>query len=110
MNFRNDPYMKNLDISDNVIVSLSKTSLRDLRVISLVHLNASSNVISYIDVEAFLGQSKLQTVELSSNSLVIIEPKTFICNPSIEIMSLSSTRISDCLTKALSLSHNLSDF
>jgi len=92
MNFRFDPYVQNLDISDNVIVSLSNTSLRDLRVISLVHLNASSNVISYIDVEAFLGQSKLQTVDLSSNSIVFIEPKTFIRNPSLKILSLSSNQ------------------
>jgi len=42
MNFRFDRYMQNLDISDNVIVSLDKTSLRDLGVISLVQLNTVS--------------------------------------------------------------------
>ena len=84
--------MQNLDISDNVIVSLDKTSLRDLGVISFVQLNASRNYISYIDEEVFLGQSKLQTVDLSSNSLMIIEPKTFIHNPSLEILSLSSNQ------------------
>ena len=92
MNFRFDRYLQNLDISDNVIVSLDKTSLRDLGVISLVQLNASRNYISNIDEEAFLGQSKLQTVDLSSNSLMNIEPKTFIRNPSLEILSLSSNQ------------------
>ena len=92
MNFRFDRYMQNLDISDNVIESLNKTSLRDLGVISLVQLNASRNYIRETDEEAFLGQSKLQTVDLSSNSLRIIEPKTFIRNPSLEILSLSGNR------------------
>jgi len=89
---RFDRYMQNLDISDNVIVSLDKTSLRDLGVISLAQLNATRNYISDIDEEAFLGQSKLQTVDLSSNSLNIIEPKTFIRNPSLDILSLSSNQ------------------
>jgi hypothetical protein len=84
--------MQDLDISDNIIMSLDKTSLRDLGLISLVQLNASRNYISDIDEEAFLEQSKLQTVDLSSNSLVIIEPKTFIRNPSLEILSLSSNQ------------------
>jgi Leucine-rich repeat (LRR) protein len=92
MNFRFDRYMQHLDISNNVIVSLDKTSLRDLGVISLVQLNASRNYISDIDEEAFLGQSKLQTVDLSSNSLMHIETKTFIRNPSLEILSLSSNQ------------------
>ena len=60
--------------------------------ISLVQLNASRNYISVIDEEAFLGQSKLQTVDLSSKSLVIIEPNTFIYNPSLETLSLSSNQ------------------
>jgi len=84
--------VQNLDISDNVIESLNKTTLRDLGVISLVQLNASRNYIKETDEEAFLGQSKLQTVDLSSNSLMIIEPKTFIRNPSLEILSLSSNQ------------------
>jgi Leucine-rich repeat (LRR) protein len=92
MNFRFDRYVQNLDISDNVIESLNKTSLRDLGVISLVQLNASRNYIKETDEEAFLGQSKLQTVDLSSNSLMIIEPKIFIRNPSLEILSLSSNQ------------------
>ena len=89
MNFRFDRYMQNFDISDNVIESLNKTSLTDLGVISLVQLNASRNYIKETDEEAFLGQSKLQTVDLSSNSLRNIEPKTFIRNPSLEILWLS---------------------
>ena len=84
--------MQNLDISDNNIESLNKTSLRDLGVIWLVQLNGSRNYISETDEEAFLGQSKLQTVDLSSNSLMIIEPMTFIRNPSLEILSLSSNQ------------------
>jgi hypothetical protein len=92
MYFRFDRYVQNLDISDNVIESLNKTTLRDLGVISLVQLNASRNYIKETDEEAFLGQSKLQTVDLSSNSLMIIEPKTFIRNPSLEILSLSSNQ------------------
>jgi len=92
MNFRFDRYVQNLDISDNGIEFLNKTSLRDLGVISLVQLNASRNYIREIDEEAFLGQSKLQRVDLSSNSLMNIEPKTFIRNSSLEILSLSSNQ------------------
>ena len=92
MNFRFDRYVQNLDISDNGIEFLNKTSLRDLGVISLVQLNASRNYIREIDEEAFLGQSKLQTVDLSRNSLVIIEPKTFIRNPSLKNLSLSNNQ------------------
>jgi hypothetical protein len=92
MNFRLVRYVQYLDISYNNIVSLDKTSLSDLGVISLVQLNASRNYISYIDDEAFLGQSKLRTVDLSSNNLKNIEPKTFIRNPSLEVLSLSSNR------------------
>ena len=92
MNFRFASYMQNLDISDNVILSLDKTSLRDLEVISLVQLNASRNYISYINVETFFGQRQLHTVDLSSNSLMNIETKTFLGNPSLEILSLSSNQ------------------
>jgi len=92
MNFRFDRNMQNLDISDNVVVSLDKTSLRDLGVISLVQLNASRNHIYVVDKEAFLGHRKLQTVDLSSNSLNIIETKTFTRSPSLEILSLSSNQ------------------
>ena len=92
MNFRFDRYVQNLDISDNVIESLDKTSLRDLGVISLVQLNASRNYIRETDEEAFLGQSKLQTVDLSSNSLMNIEPNIFKRNPSLDILSLSSNQ------------------
>jgi len=92
MNFRFDRYMQKLDISENVLESLDKTSLRHLRVISLVELNASKNYIGHIDEDAFLGQSKLQTVDLSRNSLVVIKPKTFIRNPSLQILSLSSNK------------------
>ena len=73
-------------------MSLEKTSLRDLGVISLVQLNASRNYISDIDEEIFFQQSKLQAVDLSSNSLINIEPKTVIRNPSLEILSLSSNQ------------------
>ena len=41
-------------------------------------------------MKSLLEQSKLQTVDLSSNSLRNIEPKTFIHNPSLETLSLSS--------------------
>jgi hypothetical protein len=75
--------VQNLDISDNFIVSLDKTSLRDVGVISLVQLNASRMYIIKTYDEAFLGQSKLHTVDLSSNSLMCIELKTFIRNLSL---------------------------
>ena len=84
--------MQILDISENFLQSLDKTSLRDMGVASLVQLNASRNYISEIHEEAFLGQTKLQTVDLSSNSLKQIEPKTFIRNPSLQMLSLSNNK------------------
>jgi len=82
--------MQNLDISENLLESLDKTSLRDAGVASLVQLNASRNYISDVHEEAFLEQTKLQTVELSSNSLTYISPKTFMRNPSFHVLSLSN--------------------
>ena len=84
--------MQNLDISRNILQSLDKTSLGDKGVASLVHLNASRNCISVIDKEAFLYQTKLQTVDLSSNSLTHIEPKTFIRSLSLQMLSLSNNK------------------
>jgi Leucine-rich repeat (LRR) protein len=92
MNFRFDRYLQNIDISDNDIVSLDKTSLRNLGVISLVHLNASGNYLRDINEKVFMHGPKLQTLDLSRNSLMIIEPKTFIRNPSLQILSLSSNQ------------------
>jgi hypothetical protein len=57
---------------------------------SLVQLNASNNYISDIDEEAFLELTKLQTVDLSSNHLTYINPKTFTRNPFFQVLSLSN--------------------
>lgn len=84
--------MQNLDVSGNSLASLNKTSLSAVLVISLIRLNASRNHISDIHEEAFVGQGKLQAVDLSSNSITYIEPKTFIYNPSLEMLSLSSNQ------------------
>jgi hypothetical protein len=84
--------VQNLDISNNILQSLDKTSLRDKGLASLVHLNASRNYISDIDEEAFLEQTNLQTVELSSNLLTGINPKTFTHNPSFQVLSLSNNK------------------
>ena len=92
MTFRFDLYVQNFDISDNHIMSIDKTSLKAMGVVSLVQLNASRNYISDIHEEAFLGQSKLKAVDLSSNSLIFIEPKTFKRNPSLERLSLSNNQ------------------
>jgi hypothetical protein len=56
----------------------------------VVCLNAPRNFVSDIDDEAFLGERKLQTVDLSNNSLKNIEPESFISNPTPEILSLYS--------------------
>ena len=93
MDCRFDRYVQNLDISDNILVSLDKTSLRDMGVVSLVQLNASRNDISYIHEEAFLGQSRLRAVDLSSNKLTSIESWTFMRNPFLERLSLSNNQL-----------------
>jgi uncharacterized protein YjbI with pentapeptide repeats len=72
-------------------MSLDKKSLRDKELASLVHFNASRNYISDIDEEAFLEQTNLQTVDLSSNYLTYIDPKTFKRNP-IKLLSLSNNK------------------
>lgn len=84
--------MENLDVSDNSLASLNKTSLSGMLVISLIQLNASRNHIRDIQEETFVGQSRLQTVDLSSNNITHIEPKTFIYNPSLEMLSISSNQ------------------
>jgi Leucine-rich repeat (LRR) protein len=61
-------------------------------VISLIQLNASRNHISDIHEEAFVGQSKLQAVDLSSNNISYIGPNTFARNPSLERLSISSNQ------------------
>lgn len=89
---RFDLYTESLDISNNRLTSLSKTSLSGMGVISLTELNASRNYIGDIHEEAFVGQSRLQTLDLSSNSVTYIEPKTFIRNPYLEKLSLSGNQ------------------
>jgi hypothetical protein len=59
---------------------------------SLVKLNASGNHIHYIHQEAFVAQSKLQTVDLSRNVLVIIEPNTFSQNRLLNTLYLSNNK------------------
>jgi hypothetical protein len=93
MIYRFDIYMQRLDISDNSLTSLTKTSLRNIGVISLTQLNASRNRINDVHEEAFVGQSKLETLDLSSNGITYLEPKTFIRNPSLENLSLSSNQL-----------------
>ncbi|XP_033610613.1 phospholipase A2 inhibitor-like [Cryptotermes secundus] len=89
---RFDLYMENLDVSDNSLASLNKTSLSGILVISLIQLNVSRNHIRDIHEETFVGQSRLQTVDLSSNNITYIEPKTFTYNPSLEMLSVSSNK------------------
>lgn len=60
--------------------------------ISLVQLNASRNRISDIHEEAFVGQSRLQIVDLSGNNVTYIEPKTFEYNPYLERLSISRNK------------------
>ncbi|XP_069682997.1 phospholipase A2 inhibitor beta-like [Periplaneta americana] len=86
-------HMEILDISDNSLTALNSTSLRSMRVISLVKLNASGNSIDHIHQNAFLGHSKLEQVDLSRNSLRIIDPGTFFYNPSLMWLSLSGNTI-----------------
>jgi hypothetical protein len=64
-----------------------------MQVISLVQLNASRNHISDIHEEAFVGQSRLQAVDISGNNITYIEPKTFKYNPHLERLSISSNRL-----------------
>lgn len=84
--------MRKLDISDNLLVTLDQTFLKDVRLSSLEQLNVSKNQIRDVHKEAFAGQGKLQTVDLSSNNLMFVEPNTFKRNPSIEILSLSNNQ------------------
>ena len=91
-NCRFDNTVQFLDISGNVLDNLDQTSLRDVGLASLVQLNASRNHISEIHKEAFLEQTKLETVDLSSNSLIFIYPSTFRNNPTLHMLSLSNNK------------------
>jgi hypothetical protein len=92
MNCRFGRYVKDLDISENLLQSLDSTSLKHVEVRFLQHLNASKNHIFNIDEEAFVGLDKLQTVDLSSNDLTFIHLKTFARNPSLERLSLANNK------------------
>ena len=85
--------MQELDISGNHLEILDETSLRGVGVSSLEKLNASDCLIYYIHEEAFVRQSKLQTVDLSRNKLVFIEPNTFIRNPFLNTLSLANNEL-----------------
>ena len=89
---RFDNHVEILNLSENLLEFLDKTSLRDVGVNSLVQLNASRTCISDIHEEAFLKQTKLQTVDISSNSLTHIKPSTFKHNPSLHVLSLSNNK------------------
>ena len=92
MNCRFGRYVKDLDISENLLQSLDSTSLKHVEVRFLQHLIASKNHIFKIHEEAFVRLDKLQTVDLSSNDLTFIHRKTFARNPSLKRLSLASNK------------------
>ena len=93
MNFRFDPSVQQLDISDNFLDTVDEISLQDVGVSSLEKLNASNNLINYIHEEAFVGHSKLQTVDFSRNELVFIEPNPFKNNRFLKTLSLANNEM-----------------
>jgi hypothetical protein len=93
MNFRFDRFVQQLDISGNFLETLDQTSLQDVGESSLEILNASNSLINYIHEETFVRQSKLQTVDLSRNQLVVIEPNTFKHNRFLKTLSLANNEL-----------------
>ena len=90
MNFRFDDSLQRLDFSDNILVTLDQTSLKDVGASSLEHLKASDNLTHYIYEEAFVEHRKLHTVDLSRNILEFIEPNTFKHNRHLKTLLLAN--------------------
>ena len=61
--------------------------------VSLVELDASSNMIIYVHREAFLRHSKLERLDLSSNYIRRIDPNTFRFNPRLTWLSLARNQV-----------------
>ncbi|KAJ9580532.1 hypothetical protein L9F63_024298 [Diploptera punctata] len=92
---RFDVHLQMLNISNNKVEALQKTTLKDLKVISLVELDVSSNLISYVHKEAFIRHPKLEKINLSHNKISRIEASTFKYIPHLNWLSVAGNPLSE---------------
>ncbi|XP_078045011.1 uncharacterized protein LOC144474217 isoform X2 [Augochlora pura] len=78
-----------LDLSDNVVSSLSGFELKNVGLANLKFLNLSRNTISEIDLNAFDGLFDLAILDLSKNHLYAISGNLFEWNKNLQILYLS---------------------
>lgn len=62
-------------------------------IISLRHLNISNNAVSVLSERSFIGQSRLEVVDLSSNELDHIPSNTFTHVPRLTWLSLANNKL-----------------
>ncbi|XP_017791723.1 PREDICTED: leucine-rich repeat-containing protein 52-like [Habropoda laboriosa] len=96
-------YVQALDLSDNVISSLTNFELTYADLTELKYLNLSKNAISDISLNAFHGLRKLRVLDLSENRLMYILDDTFENNNNLRILRLSNNNFKSHVPKLRSI-------
>jgi Leucine-rich repeat (LRR) protein len=81
-----------LDISRNKITNLDEYTVRNWMILSLRQLNLSNNAINTVHENALIGQSSLEKLDLSANTITNISLKTFMYPPRLQWLSLANNR------------------
>lgn len=90
---RFDKDLLEVDFSYNNISSVDTYTIRNWMIISLRHLNISNNAVSVLSERSFIGQSRLEVVDLSSNELEHIPGNTFTHVPRLKWLSLANNKL-----------------
>ncbi|CAK9809701.1 Immunoglobulin superfamily member 10 [Anthophora plagiata] len=92
-----------LDLSDNVIISLTNVELMNAELTELKYLNLSKNAISDISLKAFDGLTNLRVLDLSRNRLHYLSDETFERNNNLRILKLSYNNFKSHVPKLRSI-------
>ena len=86
----NGTSLRLLDLSDNEVVTVEE-AFRTMR--NLETLNLSANSLTVIDSDSFRGLVSLKCLDLSSNNLTTLEDEVFTPLQSLQYLNLSSNQI-----------------
>jgi Leucine-rich repeat (LRR) protein len=84
--------LENLDLSRNLIKTITNDSFKDL--ISLSSLNLNENRIIFIEEQAFRNLSKISRLDINENQLTIIQDSHFKHLKSLHLFDLNGNNLS----------------
>ena len=90
--FKGPTHLQTLDLSKNVLTSISNHTFSDLQ--NLVELKLSSNKLSRISSNAFLGLSRLRMLHLDNNQLATLSAAWLVPLRSLRFLYVSENRLS----------------